>query len=322
MTQNPRRIAAAAAVVLVAFAAVFTQLPGGLSALDSGCQGSGAAAPDLLLCDDFEQPNAVARWDVGSRGGAWPSTSFVRCGDGIGFGDRCAAWSNHLLFDRSWGFWGYDAWRPIAPKRELYIRWYQYVSDPYAWGGLEDKSVLLHDEDTTLTAYVGTSRNHLPAERNSGPGMPFVANYQDLDWDETGQRFTRVNRFQNQGNNITLQPGRWYLFEWHVRLNTAGAADGSTRLWIDDASRPIARQTLRMHYDDMRWLRDGDAGKHFDFLRLTVYNQRCDAEPNRCPPNGPAKLAQFHRWDRIVVSTRPVGPMGAARHDYGARQPM
>jgi len=139
--------------------------------------------------------------------------------------------------------------------------------------------------------------------------MPFVANYQDVDWAETGGQSTRVNRFQNQGKNITLQPGTWYLFEWYVKLNTPGKSDGVTRLWIDDATRQVPAQTLRMEYADMRWLKYSDFDKQFGLLRLTVYHQRCDLVPNTCPPNGPGMLNQSHRWDEIVISKWPIGPL-------------
>ena len=277
----------------------------GAPAVDTGCDKSKS---DLLLCEDFEDGGFQSRWDIGGHQGTWPRSQFVLCtNDTFGFHDRCAAWSNQLVFDHEWGFYGYDARRGFAPQSEFYVRWYQYVSDPYTWGTLEDKSVLIHDPGNTITAYVATNRNHLPVVQDSGPGMPYVANYQDVDWSETGGQSTKVNRFQNQRNNITLQPGRWYLFEWYIKLNTPGASDGATRLWIDDASQPIASQTLRMQYDDMRWLKSSDAGRQFGVLRLTVYDQRCDGKPNTCPPNGPEILNQSQRWDNIVVSKRPVG---------------
>jgi len=278
------------------------------------CRGDEAAGPAVLAREGFDDGTTLENWSVGSHSNRWPASDFVVCGEGVGFKDRCAAWSNHLIFDGFWGFWGYDAWRRFVPQDEFYVRWYQYVSDPFTWGTLEDKSVLLHDpagpnESVTITTYVGTSRNHLPMEVNSGPGMPFVANYQDLDWPETGGRYTRVNRFQDQGRNIALEPGKWYLFEWYVKLNRPGVSDGVTKLWVDDASTPIVRQTLRMQHTDMRWLRASDAPKRFGFLRLTVYHQRCDIAGNSCPPHGPEILTQYHRWDDIVVSTRQVGPV-------------
>ena len=200
-----------------------------------------------MLCDNFEDNGFERRWDIGGHQGIWPTSQFVLCTDDhFGFHDRCAAWSNKLVFDRQWGFYGYDGRRAFTPQSEFYVRWYQYIGDPFVWGTLEDKSVMLHDQANTLVGYVGTNRNHLPVVPDSGPGKPFVANYQDLDTPETGGVFNRVNRFQNQGRNITLQPAKWYLFEWYVKLNDPGVSNGETRLWIDDASAPIVKQTLRM----------------------------------------------------------------------------
>jgi hypothetical protein len=304
-----RALVGLAMIVLISGAARF--LPSAYRAPEPACStGGDGSNPNVVMCDDFEEDGFQRRWDIGGHQGMWPIDQFVLCTDGsFGFQDRCAAWSNRLSFDHEWGFYGYDARRQFPPQPEFYVRWHQYISDPYTWGTLEDKSVLLHDQGHGLVAYVGTSRNHRPVEADSGPGVPFVANYQDIDYPETGNRYNRVNRFQNQGRNITLQPGKWYLFEWYVKHNTPGKSDGATKLWIDDASAPITRQTLRMDYADMRWLRTMDAGKAFGELRLTVYNQRCDGTPNTCPPNGPSILPQSHRWDRVVVSKAPIGPI-------------
>jgi hypothetical protein len=273
------------------------------------CPGGVSPNPNVVLCEGFEDDGVQKRWDIGGHQGVWPVSQFVLCTqDRFGFHDRCAAWSNRLVFDQEWGFYGYDARRAFPPQSEFYVRWYQYISNPYVWGTLEDKSVLLHDQENTITAYVGTNRNHLPVVRDSGPGMPYIANYQDVDTPETGGRYTLVNRFQNQQRNITLQPGKWYLFEWYVRLNAPGLSNGVTRLWIDDATDPISTQTLRMEYRDMRWLKAEQANRQFGVVRLTVYDQRCDIGRNTCPPNGPDILDQSQRWDHIVVSKRSIGP--------------
>jgi hypothetical protein len=272
------------------------------------CPGGSHPDANVLACDGFEA-GVTDDWIVSSGAKPWAPRGFVQCrDDGFGYQDRCAAWSNHLVHDTGWGFSGYDGWLSLPLQPEYYIRWYQYISNPYAWGTLEDKSVMLNDEAKTIFAYVATSRNQLPEVRDSGPGMPYVANYQDVVWDETGGQYARVNRFQNLRRNITLQPGRWYLFEWYIKLNTPGDSNGETKLWVDDAGVPIAAQTLRMHHTDMRWLRRSDEDKRFEFLRLTVYNQRCDAVPNTCPPNGPAVLDQSQRWDHLVISRKPIGP--------------
>jgi hypothetical protein len=310
-----------ASLVLVGAVLWFARFQSHTSSLTAEpfCPSGSNPNPNAIWCEDFEDGGFTRRWSVSSAKDTWPASQFVECADnGFGFKDRCAAWTNRLVFDNEWGFYGYDARTSFPPQSELYIRWYQYVSDPYTWGSLEDKALVLHDRRNAISAYVGTSRNHLPTIRDSGPGVPFVSNYQDLDWSETKGQYTNVNRFQNQDRKIELQPGRWYLFEWYIKLNTPGASDGVTKLWIDDASGPVITQTLRMHYTDMRWLRSSDAGRQFDELRLTVYHQRCDGAPNTCPPNGPRILDQSHRWDRIVISRAPVGPLREAERRTAA----
>jgi hypothetical protein len=278
------------------------------------CPGGRSPDPNVVLCDNFEDDGFQRRWDIGGHQGIWPTSQFVLCTDGrFGFRDRCAAWSNKLVFDREWGFYGYDGRRAFTPQSEFYVRWYQYIGDPFVWGTLEDKSVMLHDQANTLVGYVGTNRNHLPVVPDSGPGKPFVANYQDVDTPETGGLYTKVNRFQNQGRNLTLQPGNWYLFEWYVKLNDPGISNGVTRLWIDPADAPIVTQTLRMEYTDMRWLRARDGGKQFGVVRLTVYHQRCEIAQHTCPPYTPAVLSQSQRWDQLVISKAPIGPIAETR---------
>src|SRR5262245_57317254 len=195
----PIAIVGIAALAIAAWFAGVFPLP--MWAGESSCETGRSRSADVLLCEDFNGL-VQAKWDIGSRGASWRPSRFAVCRAGFGFGDRCAAWSNYLLFDHEWGFYGYDARRIFPARSELYIRWYQYVSNPFVWGTLEDKSVMLHDRAETIVAYVGTNRNHLPTEQNSGPGLPFVANYQDVDWPETNGQFERVNWFQNQNRNI------------------------------------------------------------------------------------------------------------------------
>jgi hypothetical protein len=86
-----------------------------------------------------------------------------------------------------------------------------------------------------------------------------------------------------------------------------------TRLWIDEAAEPITKQTLRMEYTDMRWLKARDRGKQFGVVRLTVYHQRCEIARQTCPPYTPVVLSQSQRWDQLVISKAPVGPMVESR---------
>ena len=268
------------------------------------CPGGSSPDPNVLWCDNFEAGDYLTKWDIGSNRSTWPASEFVKCAS-FGFNGGCAAWTNYLLFDNAWGYYGYNASDYFPPQSEFYIRFYQYVSNPYTFGSLEDKSVILHDVSRSLALYIATNRSGGGCDGTAGTvGQPAFINYQDRDWPDLGGVCTKVNRFQNQGNDITLQPGKWYLFEAYVKFNTIGANDGIVKLWIDDASGPITTQTLRLYYTDMRFLRTGDAGKQASELQLTVYDQRCD--------NGAAcaaQLNQSHKWDQIVISKAPIGPI-------------
>ncbi len=105
--------------------------------------------------------------------------------------------------------------------------------------------------------------------------------------------------YQNQNNDLTLQPGKWYLFEWYVKVNTPGIANGVTKLWVDDATAPITQQTLRLYYTDVRF-RDVDVTP--GELQLTPYHAKTAPNPS-----------QYVRWDNIVISRKPIGPIGILR---------
>ena len=175
------RQAAGAAGLVIAIVLLWQHYPSSTAPRGRASCAEAQARDSVLICDDFERSGFQDRWEIGGHQGLWPISDFVKCADGFGYRDRCAAWSNRLSFDREWGFYGYDAKARFDDEKEFYVRWYQFVSDPYEWGSLEDKSVMLHDADYQLTAYVATNRNHRPVESNSGPGMPFVANYQDVE---------------------------------------------------------------------------------------------------------------------------------------------
>ena len=129
----------------------------------------------------------------------------------------------------------------------------QYISNPHRPGHRSRTSpFLLHDQENTITAYVGTNRNHLPVVRDSGPGMPHIANYQDVDTPETGGRTRWSTGFRiSRETSRCSQAARGISFEWYVRLNSPGLSNGVTRLWIDDATdpdhRPDAAHGVRRH---------------------------------------------------------------------------
>ena len=143
--------------------------------------------------------------------------------------------------------------------------------------------------------------------------MPYVANYQDVDTPETGGRYTNVNRFPEPAQEYhPAVLGTWVPCSSGVCQAECSRAssNGMTKLWIDDATSPISAQTLRMEHDDMRWLKAyQNPACNSASCVLTVHDQRCDIGRNTCPPNGPSVLDQSQRWDLIVFSRRPCGPM-------------
>src|SRR5439155_13201298 len=183
-------------IIIIAFVAnalfgVFP--PPSALAVEPFCPGGSNPNPSVVWCDDFEAANDYLNWDIGYNGSQFGPADFVQC-TAFGFNSNCASWTADLQWDRQWGYYGFDA-RPLQRlsfsnpgSNDFYIRWYQYISNPYTWGTLEDKSVLIHDQNETLLAYVGTNRtdgsSSCYASISAGAGMPFVANYQDLDYPE------------------------------------------------------------------------------------------------------------------------------------------
>jgi len=89
-------------------------LPSATPSVDSFCRGVSNPSQNVVLCEDFEDDAVNARWDIGSNRGLLSASRFVRCDDDFGFHDRCAAWSNQLVFDNAWGFYGYDGRRAFT----------------------------------------------------------------------------------------------------------------------------------------------------------------------------------------------------------------
>jgi hypothetical protein len=162
----------------------------------------------------------------------------------------------------------------FAPLPELYVRWYQFIPARQPAGTPPDMSVMLGDPSGSVTIAAATG-------------------------------------VRRDGQHITFEPGRWYLFEWHVKLNSPGVADGLSELWIDDARGPIATQTLRLRHREAQWLAPADAGKLLGTVSLVA--RGCDDVSRACPGGEATSPYQSHRWDHIVVSRSPIGPLVVGR---------
>jgi hypothetical protein len=275
-------------------------------AVEPRCPGGASPDPNVIVCYDFETGTAYPTWSPGAwccdtNGDGILTTAemdFVICGS-KGFQSNCAAWTN-----------GYKYGNQFAQTTilslgfsEIYARWYAYVSNPFNWDPTGDKNFMLRDpaggsfDPYVLTNLWGTGKPHVIIYNNSG--TPCV---NQSTPSPNGEYTACVNRTQNMGNDLVLQPGRWYLFEWYVKLNTPGAANGVTKLWVDDASGPIATQTLRASYTDVVFRTTGDGWRLLTDIMLTAYaNTRVT---NALPD-------QYTKWDQIVFSRARIGPIGS-----------
>lgn len=248
-------------------------------ATEAICPGGATPNANVVWCDDLETPS-----------NSWVSQA-VRC-DNFGFRDRCAVYSGPLNFDNEYGYfnWGGDP-RIGGEYDDLYVRLFVKFSDAYKWGNVDDKGIYFQNSGGAPVIH------NVKMEYSSwGTGKPNLASYALLN---RGERL-----MQNQGNDLKFEPGRWYMVEMHIKLNTPGLADGIYELWVDDMSRPISSQTLRLRYTDLL-IRPSGNTRGYDTLFLTSYHQRCDSGAE-CPRT----INQWVIWDNIVVSRAKIGPRG------------
>lgn len=295
---------------------------------------------DIAYCDDFEDGNWILPSASRPLSRLWDPTGYccdtnqngkidfnfppannyeernaVHCGSGKGFQDNCAAQSgSDKVSGSGGGYWAHSPSMGTSSKTELYMRWYLYLTNPFVFDNSGDKSLLFEGPggfQLFLNISEGNGDGVTP-----GDGIPMLASYTN-DRYACGNQPTAIGghyyscaiRHQNQGNNLKLEQGNWYLFEWYVRLNTVGMSNGETKLWIDKVQPGVAvtQQTLRMHYTDMTF-RDA-AGMAINQIWLTPYMNSTGRNGGADPPLPPKAPFQHQSWDNIVVGTSPIGPM-------------
>lgn len=262
--------------------------------------------PSVLFCEDFEDGTWSDTWDPtgyccesdGVAGKTLAERNSVRCG-GLGFEDNCAAQSGE-----HGGYWAHGPRMPES--EEVYIRWYSYYTNPFVFDPVGNKSMIVHDGLIRMEAFVNTNV--------FGSGKPTVILYGNgaspcaaQPTPANGEYSSCIIRSQNRGNDLKIEPGNWYLFEWHIKLNTPGKGDGVTRLWVDKVTpgQPgPAAQTLRLSYSDCTFRADSDSKVRQ--LWLSAYENMMSQD---APVSG---SAQHTRWDQIVVSRQPIGPLSGA----------
>src|SRR5262249_5476596 len=96
------------------------------------------------------------------------------------------------------------------------------------------------------------------------------------------------------------------LLEWRLKLNTGNNSNTTVEMWVDDASVPITTQTKRASYTDLPPLSSSPTTDYINHLFISEYmNVGTCVGQSLSPPD------QYMKWDQLVISRAPIGPMGA-----------
>ena len=273
-------VTAFAATALVAAVSLVTAHPY-FNSSEPGCDGSD---PNVLLCEDFESPDALALPPAGTGVGTWASENAdvanskggidlrtkgwamrIRngyphsiCGNaGVG-GTNCAARSILLGGDGGSSAMADHSLAPgTGPGRgssydEMYVRFYWKPLPGYVWNN-NQKLITWN-----------------PCCANDG-GIVFGGTGRNDEWQTCpfwtcnvlNEGFLR----QNQGITYEMSKnvGVWTFVEMHVKLNTPGVRDGVFEMWLDNCGETgtacPATPTLRARYTNVGWRPAGETRK-------------------------------------------------------------
>jgi len=273
---------------------------------ESGCDGSD---PNVLMCEDFEHNGSggtPGTWYVNdgdhatSADKGWFGTIYanpitpagaIRCGTGVTPFGNCAGaggthqgqggrnMAQHRLKTSTCGTNGFQ----FCDVDEIYVRWYAFWDAGYSFGAEKHMNVTNSDGDI---AFVNVQLNC------GAGGASSTASPSNQVIHGSGSDFDNCGR-QNQGNNITLQSGRWYFFELHVRAGTSGLIE----MWINDCGvNGVSCGALPTLRSRLTGTLPGNAnGAHIQTIWLENWAN-------------PASTGTGPLWDQIKVSR--VGPIG------------
>jgi hypothetical protein len=268
---------------------------------ESGC----GTDSNVMLCDDFEDGiwymtdgDHMVPENDGWFGNIYANpitpANAIRCGTGTTPFGNCAAdgglhlgvggrnMAQHRLKTSTCGSTGVE----YCNVNELYVRWYAKWDPGYLFAG--EKHMVVTNSDGDI-AFAQIDLNCATSGPLPTVGVNIGVNYGTVN--EPGNCGP-----QNQGNNITIQSGRWYFFEFHVRAGSNALME----LWINDCgttgtacgSAPILRTRLTGSLP-------GNAnGSQIQTLWLENW---ANSPAGGSVGNGPL-------WDQIKASR--VGPIG------------
>jgi hypothetical protein len=223
---------------------------------EPGCDGSDS---NVLMCDDFEDGvwyriNCDQGSITDSPSGGWCGTIYTNpitppgaavCGSLGAVGTNCAA--DGGLHTGSIGGVNMADHNFVGHARvdEVFVRYYYKTDSGYVWGA--EKSVTFND---CCAGVGGIKWGNFSFNCAAGTPSSTASLTMGIVAEDICQR-------QNVGNNITIQSGRWYFFELHMKLNTPGAKDGVWEVWVNDCGTNglgcTGTPTLRMRRTDVNW---------------------------------------------------------------------
>lgn len=97
---------------------------------------------------------------------------------------------------------------------------------------------------------------------------------------------------------VTVTPGQWYCFEVRLTRSTGGT-DGTVEGWIDGIKK--------WNYPGIAF----DTNDTYTGLLIVSYWNCTGVDADDCSPPASAHPEMYHYYDNIVVSTQPIGCLGA-----------
>jgi len=186
---------------------------------------------------------------------------------------------------------------------EVYVRYYQKFDEDYT-PGVSNHGSLLGGRDLTHpnprwvgmadTRDVASQGYYSACLQPYGGGRkrkPFHWGFYSYHCDKPG----RWGDYFEPVEMATIELGRWYCLEWHLKLNSADPlkADGVEELWVDGV--------LSIRKTDLRYRKVPQL--KITFFSLGTYYH--PGLPAKYTAENPIKVY----YDNLIIARRPIGPV-------------
>lgn len=226
--------------------------------------GFSQASAGILLQDDFEDGARSEKiWTFKNPGdfGVIQDAAKARTGSGV----------LQMIYRPGTTGPGFE-YASIAPTNDVYVRFYQKISNNWAWSPIANK-IFAPFPDSDNNAYIFWTVQWANGLLMAG-------------W----QNGIDGKSVQNLGRNTPIRPGVWQCIEMRTKRSSAGKADGIHQLWMDDVMVMDQRNFDQGSQKTEPWTR----------VMLSAYHNE---------KNGQFTIPDVqYRWiDDVVVSTERIG---------------